>query len=93
MSKSKQDLFEFKGMNEKIPTLQLNEKEQEASEFSNVIGFRMKFLKRQFTFKYHSVKDVLSMLGGILGLFKKALGEIGIYMTIAFFIWFMIKIT
>ena len=58
-----------------------------------MIGFRMKFLKRQFTFKYHSIKDVMGMLGGILGLFKKALGEIGIYMTIAFFIWFMIKIT
>jgi hypothetical protein len=91
--KAREDVFEYKPMNEKIPTLQLSEEEQEADEFSNIIGFRMKFLRRQFTFRYHSIKDVSNMLGGILKLFKKALGKMGIYMTVAFFVWFLIKIT
>ena len=80
-------------MNERIPTLQLDEEEQQADQFSNVIGFRMKFLRRQFTFRYNSIKDIANMLGGILKIFKSSLGQLGVYMTIAFFVWFMIKVT
>jgi len=93
MNKQRDDVFEYKAMNEKIPTLQLEEEEQQADSFSNVIGFRMKFLRRQFTFRYHSIKDIMNMLGGILKLFKGTLSKFGVYMTIAFFVWFMIKVT
>ena len=53
----------------------------------------MKFLKRHFTFKYHLAKDILNMMGGILKLFKSSMGKFGIYMTIAFFCWFLVKVT
>lgn len=93
IGKTRQELFDYKGMTEKIPTLQLDEEEQAADGFANQIGFRMKFLRRQFTFRYHSIKDILNMLGGILKIFKGTLSKFGVYMTIAFFIWFMIKVT
>ena len=33
------------------------------------------------------------MLGGILKIFKGSMGELGVVMIIAFFVWLMVKIT
>ena len=86
IKKSKEEIFIFKGMNEKIPTL-------DQENFSNKIGFRMDFSRSEFHLKYYSIKDVTAMLGGILKIFTGSLAEIGIVMTLVFFVWFMVKVT
>ena len=52
----------------------------------------MDFLTRQFTFSYNSVLDILNMAGGVVELFKESLDQLGIYMIIGFFAWFIYKI-
>lgn len=89
----KEKIAIVKPENEIRPAKGTDEEYQSQDKFPIEISLRFDFTEMQFTFVYVQISDMISQIGGIMGIVMGLIGQFGVYLIIAYVIelLFLIK--
>ena len=89
----KEKIAIIKPENEIRPAKPTDEEYQSGDKFPIEIKLRFDYTEMQFTFVYVQISDMISQIGGIMGIVMGLIGQFGVYLIIAYVVelLFLIK--
>jgi hypothetical protein len=89
----KEKVVIIKPENEVQQAKRTDEEYQSGSTFPIQVNIRFDFTEMQFTFTYVQISDMISQLGGIMGIVLGLIGQFAVYLIIAYVVelLFLIK--